>query len=102
MLAGQASWQVPPQRGCAASARGYHAACIVRVGGNTASPSTVMLVAGGMCGGRALLDLAMIDLDSWEWLPVPAFDSASERPCRRFGCTLSAFATAPSSIMANR
>jgi hypothetical protein len=56
VLSGQASWRVPLQRGCPASPRGYHAACIARVGGNTSSPSTVMLIAGGMCRGRSMID----------------------------------------------
>ena len=64
VLAGQASWRVPPQRGIAPAPRGYHAACVVRVGGNTTSPATVMLVAGGMCLGRSMLDLAMVDLNT--------------------------------------
>ena len=102
VLVGQASWQVPAQKGNAPSPRGYHAACIARIGGNTATPATVMLVAGGMCGGRSMLDLAMIDVDTWEWMPLPAFDPASERPCRRYGCTLAPFATASCSIMASR
>jgi hypothetical protein len=61
-----------------------------------------MLIAGGMSNGTSMLDVAMIDVNTWEWLSLPAFDPLSERPCRRYGCTLAPFALASSSIMAYR
>jgi hypothetical protein len=61
-----------------------------------------MLIAGGMCRGRSMMDLAMIDVNTWEWLPLPAFDPSSELPSRRYGCTLSPFALPSSAPMAYR
>jgi hypothetical protein len=98
VLAGQASWQVPPQSGAAPKPRGYHAACIVRIRGNTANPTSAMIVVGGMCRGRPLFDLAMIDVTSWQWLPVPVFASR-EAPCARYGCSMCPFSLASSSAM---
>ena len=58
-----------------------------------------MLIAGGMSTGTSMLEVAMIDVNSWEWLALPAFDPLSESPCRRYGCTLSPFSLPPSSIV---
>ncbi len=61
-----------------------------------------MLIAGGMCRGRSTTDLAMIDVNTWEWLPLPAFYPSSELPSRRYGCTFFPFALPSSAPMAYR